>query len=435
MCFLASSTSADVSPWMILPFAALLLSIALGPLLAPKFWHHHYPKVAIGLGAVTASYYFFVLHAAERLVHVGQEYISFVVLIGSLFVAAGGIHIVVKGESRPSTNVVFLFLGAVIANVIGTTGASMLLIRPWIRMNKYRITAFHIVFFIFIVSNVGGVLTPIGDPPLFLGYLRGVPFWWVFEQCWPMWILGLGLLLILFYVLDRLNFRRPPREVTEAVTASEEWKFQGLHNLLFIAVILLAVLYNKHLPLFVAELVMVGAAIASFHTTPKSIHEANDFNFAPIKEVAWLFAGIFAAMVPALDYLGAHASDLGIKTPHQFYWATGSLSAFLDNAPTYLTFLSAQMGLHHLNVNSTADVLSATAKFPLEIVAISVGAVFFGAMSYIGNGPNLMVKAIAEQAKVRTPSFFGYIFRYSIPFLLPVLVIVGLLFFSKWRVF
>jgi Na+/H+ antiporter NhaD/arsenite permease-like protein len=198
---------------------------------------------------------------------------------------------------------------------------------------------------------------------------------------------------------------------------------------------LLAVLFNKYLPVFVPELLMLGAAVASFHTTPKQIHHANSFDFAPIKEVAWLFAGIFATMIPALDYLGGHAGELGIKTPHQFYWATGSLSAFLDNAPTYLTFLSAQLGLHHLNIDSTADVLAATVNFPLEIIAISVGAVFFGAMSYIGNGPNLMVKSISDHSKVKTPSFFGYMFRFSIPILLPILAIVGLAFFSKWRIF
>jgi Na+/H+ antiporter NhaD/arsenite permease-like protein len=435
MLFLASNTATDVSPWMILPFAALLLSIALAPLLAPGFWHHHYPKVAAGLGLFTAAYYFFYLHAGDRLLHVGHEYISFVALIGSLFVIASGIHIVVKGESRPSTNVLFLFLGAVISNVIGTTGASMLLIRPWIRMNKYRITSFHIVFFIFVVSNVGGCLTPIGDPPLFLGYLRGVPFWWVVQNTWPMWLMCTALLLLVFYVMDHLNFRKAPKEVSETITASEEWKFQGLHNLLFVGVVLLAVLFNKYLPVFVPELLMLGAAVASFHTTPKQIHHANSFDFAPIKEVAWLFAGIFATMIPALDYLGGHAGELGIKTPHQFYWATGSLSAFLDNAPTYLTFLSAQLGLHHLNIDSTADVLAATVNFPLEIIAISVGAVFFGAMSYIGNGPNLMVKSISDHSKVKTPSFFGYMFRFSIPILLPILAIVGLAFFSKWRIF
>ena len=419
----------SVSPLMILPFAALLVAIAAGPVFYPRFWHHHYPKVSVGLGLITASYYIFVSHTPERLVHVGHEYLSFIALIGSLFVVAGGVHITVKGESTPLLNVLFLFVGGVIANVIGTTGASMLLIRPWIRMNKYRITGFHIVFFIFIVSNVGGCLTPIGDPPLFLGYLRGVPFWWVLERCWPMWALAMGLLLAVFFVFDLLNFLKAPKEIRTEHAGAEAWRFQGMHNLLFIAVILAAVLFNKHLPLLLPELIMVAAAVLSFRTTPVQVHEANDFNFEPIKEVSWIFAGIFATMIPALDYLGMHAGSLGLTSPLQFYFATGALSAFLDNAPTYLTFLSAEMGLHHLSVDSASDVLKAVEGYPMEVVAISVGAVFFGAMTYIGNGPNLMVKSISEQSRVHSPAFIEYLYKYGLTILLPVLVIVGLVFF------
>lgn len=436
MSILATAVHGAEAPlWLILPFAALLLSIAGLPLLAPNFWHHNYPKVAAGLGLLVAAYYFFVLHAPDRLTHAAREYLSFIALIGSLFVAAGGIHIGVKGEARPLTNVLFLLVGAVIANIVGTTGAAMLLIRPWIRMNKFRITGYHIAFFIFIVANVGGCLTPIGDPPLFLGFLRGVPFWWVLEHSWPAWLLAVGMLLTIFYVLDVRNFHRAPKSVAEDLTASKRWTFQGMHNLFFIGVILAAVLGNKVLPQFVPELVMLAAAFGSYKTTPRAVHEANDFSFAPIKEVGWLFAGIFATMIPALEYLGRHSAELGITTPHQFYWATGSLSAVLDNAPTYLAFLSAEMGLHHLRIDSPADVLIDVQQFPLEVLAISLGAVFFGAMTYIGNGPNLMVKVIADQAKVNAPAFFTYVFRYAIPFLLPVLVIVGLVFFSRWRIF
>lgn len=198
---------------MILPFGVLLAAISFGPLLAPRFWHRHYAKVAYGLGLVTLCYYLFGLHAHGRVLHVAHEYVSFIALIGALFVVSGGVHIVVKGEATPRVNVMFLFLGAVVANLLGTTGASMLLIRPWIRMNKYRITAHHIVFFIFIVSNAGGCLTPVGDPPLFLGYLKGIPFWWVADHCWPMWAVGVGGLLAIFYVIDSLNYRRAPRDV------------------------------------------------------------------------------------------------------------------------------------------------------------------------------------------------------------------------------
>lgn len=434
---LASGTESpyEVNPWMILPFAVLLLMIAIGPVLLGDWWHRHYPKVSVGLGLVTVCYYFYVLRQPERFGHVAHEYVSFIALIGSLFVAAGGIHIRVKGESRPATNVLFLAIGAVIANIIGTTGASMLLIRPWIRMNKYRITSFHIVIFIFIVSNVSGCLTPIGDPPLFLGYLKGVPFWWTLQHGWPAWVFAVGLLLAVFYVADRINIRKAPREVMEEQTAHEEWRFDGMHNMIFIAIILAAVLYNKTLPFLVPEAIMALAAAASFYFTPQPVHEANDFTFAPIKEVAWLFLGIFATMVPALDYLGTHAAALGIETPLQFYYSTGFLSSFLDNAPTYLTFLSAQMGLHHMDMDNPLEVAEAVARFPIEILAISLGAVFFGAMTYIGNGPNLMVKSIADHSNVRTPHFFAYIFRYALPILLPILILVSIFFFSPWRFF
>lgn len=431
----SAASSVEVSPWMILPFGVLLLLIALGPLVFPKWWHHSYPAVSVALGTLVVCYYAFGIGAAGRYLHVAHEYVSFIALIGSLFVVAGGIHITVKGESRPHTNVLFLATGAIIANIIGTTGASMLLIRPWIRTNKYRITAFHIVFFIFIVSNAAGCLTPIGDPPLFLGYLKGVPFWWMLEHAWVAWLVCVGMLLAIFYVFDLNNFRKPPAAVSEAMTHEERWRFEGLRNVFFIAVILGAVLSNRSLPPLVPEIIMFAAAAASYFLTPRQIHKANEFNFAPIKEVSWLFLGIFATMVPALDYLNHHAADLGISTPLQFYFATGLLSAFLDNAPTYLTFLSADMGLHNLSIDVRSDVLVEVSQHPAELLAISLGAVFFGAMTYIGNGPNLMVKAIADHGKVHTPGFFGYIFRYSVPILLPVLVIVSILFFSGWRLF
>jgi Na+/H+ antiporter NhaD/arsenite permease-like protein len=434
--FLASAALGHEVPlWLLLPFAGLLLAIALCPLLVPDWWHHHYPKVSITLGAGVFLYYYFGLQRPEALVHVLHEYFQFISLIGSLFVVASGIHINVKGESRPWINVIFLAMGAVLANLIGTTGASMLLIRPWIRMNKFRITSFHIVMFIFIISNVAGALTPIGDPPLFLGYLVGVPFWWTLQHAWPAWLIAVGSLLAIFYVFDVRNFRKPPREVALKMTASEEWRFEGVHNLIFLAVILGAVLANSSLPLLMPEAIMIGAAVLSYWTTRSTIHQANAFTFAPIKEVMWLFAGIFATMIPALDYLGMHAADLGISTPLQFYFASGFLSAFLDNAPTYLTFLSADIGLHHGAIAQRADVLAVVEQFPREVLAISLGAVFFGAFTYIGNGPNLMVKSIADHAKVHMPSFFGYIFRFSIPVLLPVLLLIALLLFSPWAVF
>lgn len=411
---------------ILLPFVLLLGAMAVAPVFAPQWWLRHYAKVALGLGAVTAVYYLFVKPDLHALAEVGHEYVSFIALVGSLFVVSGGIHITVKGEAKPSENVLFLLIGAVIANVLGTTGAAMLLIRPWIRMNKYRVTAHHIVFFIFIVANAGGCLTPIGDPPLFLGYLQGIPFWWVAKNCWPMWLLGVGLLLAIFYVLDLKNFLRAPREIRDKETAGGSWKFEGLPNLFFLAVILGAVFVPK--PLFLREGIMIAAALGSYFTTKKSVHEANDFNFHPIQEVAVLFAGIFTTMIPALAWLDHNATRLlgEHPVPGTFYFGAGVLSAVLDNAPTYLGFLSALRG-----TTGEADIHVLLASHGAHILAISIGAVFFGAATYIGNGPNFMVKAIAEQNHVKMPSFVEFVLKFSLPLLLPVLLVLWLVFFRS----
>ncbi len=416
----------DPNPLMIIPFVVMLLCIAAMPFINAHWWEHHYPKVAVALGSITLFYYLFVLRDGMRMAHVAHEYISFIALIGSLFVVAGGIHIRVKGESTPTVNCVFLLIGAILANFIGTTGASMLMVRPWIRMNKYRITSFHIVFFIFIVSNVGGCLTPIGDPPLFLGYLKGVPFFWTLEHLIREWAIAVMGLIGIFYLFDKRNFMRAPASVRHHETQHETWRFDGLHNIFFLMAILASV-FIEH-PLFLREAIMIGAAIGSYCMTKKPVHEANDFTFGPIKEVAWLFIGIFATMVPALDYLEGHAHSLPITTPERFYWATGALSGVLDNAPTYLTFLAASLGLHDLSISSRADVATFAALHPHFLEAISLGAVFFGAMTYIGNGPNFMVKAIAQHAKVSTPTFFGYLFRFALPILVPFFFLVSLFF-------
>ncbi len=400
--------------------------MALAPALAPSWWERHYPKIALGLGAVTAGAYLFVLRDAHSLAHAAQEYFGFITLVGSLFVVSGGIHIGVKGEATPFKNVIFLFIGALLANVLGTTGAAMLLIRPWIRMNRYRVTPHHIVFFIFVVANVGGCLTPIGDPPLFLGFLQGVPFWWVAKNCWPMWAVATGLLLTIFYVVEIINFKRAPKAVREKETAPETWRFDGLGNLFFLAVILGAVFVTT--PLFLREGLMIAAALGSWFSTKKSVHAANGFNFHPAIEVTVLFAGIFATMTPALGWLNANAGSLLGQNPTAgvFYFGTGVLSAVLDNAPTYLGFLSALAG-----AAGEADIQTLLHTYGGQLVAISVGAVFFGAATYIGNGPNFMVKAVAEQNGVRMPSFMEFILKYSLPFLLPVLLTVWLLFFRR----
>ena len=299
----------------------------------------------------------------------------------------------------------------------------MLLIRPWIDLNRSRIAAHHVVFFIFLVANVGGCLTPIGDPPLFLGFLQGIPFWWTTEKCWPMWLVGTGLLLAVFFVVDKIHCSKT-RADSSGTTPSRQWQISGLSNLFFLAVVLGAVFLEE--PPFAREILMALAAAGSYFTTKKAVHAANEFNFHPVIEVAVLFAGIFATMIPALAWLNHRAPELLGQNPSPgfFYWGAGSLSAVLDNAPTYLGFLSALFGV--TGTDNLANLLDQKAA---HVLAISIGAVFFGAATYIGNGPNFMVKAIAGQRGVPMPSFLGFIFKFSLPFLLPVLAAIWLLFF------
>jgi len=465
---------------MILPFGLLLGMMALAPLFLASWWTKNYSTCVLGLAFFSVGYYLFGLHDADRVSQAAFDYIRFIVLIGSLFVVSGGIHITVKGEATPLANVGFLLIGAIVSNFVGTTGASMLLIRPWLRMNKYRVTGHHVIFFIFIVSNVGGCLTPIGDPPLYLGYLKGIPFWWVTEHCWPIWALGLGILLAMFYVVDYRNYLRAPARVRQALAEpADQWRVDGLWNLPFLGAILGAA-FIEH-PVFLREAVMAAAALGSYRLTSKHVHRSNDFNLQPIKEVAILFAGIFATMMPALDWLQANASQLASPSPALFYSGSGTLSSVLDNAPTYLTFLSALSGSvidhdiigqvqsliqtkgyhlaavtgpHALQIRETVAALqkyhgaklasgaiglneiaicfllgnAALSKF---ILAISAGSVFFGANTYIGNGPNLMLNAIADQQNVHTPSFVGYVWKYTLPFMLPMLLIIWWTFFRS----
>jgi Na+/H+ antiporter NhaD/arsenite permease-like protein len=436
--FLAAAGTSGIPLWLIAPFGLLLLLIAVMPLTPPRMkhlWEHYYPHVAIGLGAAVAAYYLLRIPGGGGIfVHTLHEYFSFIVLIGSLFVVAGGIHIKVKGDATPLVNVAFLVVGAVVAYFIGTTGASMVLIRPWIRMNKVRISGFHVVFFIFVVSNIGGALTPIGDPPLFLGYLRGVPFFWLVDHVMVQWLVTLGLVLLAFFAFDSCSFHRMPRRMqVEAAREAETWRFDGAINVLFLGAIIGAVFLPERF--FLREVVMIAAAVASYLATPKPVHDANAFNFAPIKEVAFLFAGIFATMMPALGYLAEHGQEFGFTRPLQYYLASGLLSAVLDNAPTYVNFLqlaqttaSAADPAAFAGLTGPEAVRALLMAQPLFVVAVSMGAVFFGAMTYIGNGPNFMVKSIAHEAGVHCPTFFGYVVRFSLPVLLPILVLSGWLF-------
>jgi Na+/H+ antiporter NhaD/arsenite permease-like protein len=412
----------------VLPFIFLLLAIALLPFISPTFWRSNYHWVSLGLAFITAVYYIIITKGWD-IVHSLEEYVMFISLLAALYVVSGGILIDVKGLSTPLRNVILLALGGILANFIGTTGASMLLIRPYIKINKIRITGFHIVFFIFIISNAGGALTPIGDPPLFLGFLKGIPFFWIIGKVFYQWLFALIALLIVFYVFDYINFKKQPADIEEREIKSQtKMEIKGAYNFLFLAVIIGSVFITE--PIFLREAMMLLTAFVSYKLTHNEIHKQNHFNFHPIKEVAWLFIGIFVTMTPALDLLRTHSVDLGISSPTQYYWYTGLLSSFLDNAPTYLTFLTASMGLYGLNINSVSDVLKFIAEHEKHVVAISISAVFFGACTYIGNGPNFMVKSIADDQGIHTPSFTGYIFKYSLPILIPLYFLIWLLFIA-----
>ncbi|MEM9337554.1 MAG: sodium:proton antiporter [Bacteroidota bacterium] len=436
--------------WSVIPFALLLLMIATGPLFYPHFWHKSYPIIAVGLGLLVIFYYLFGLRNMHSPIHSAAEYVQFIALLTGLYVASGGILIIVDKKASSITNVAILAIGAVIANIIGTTGASMLLIRPFIRLNKNRIKPYHIVFFIFIVSNVGGCLTPIGDPPLFLGFLKGIPFEWTLVHNVTPWIIGVIFLLIAFYLYDirnksdyAANLGEEPEPISDTVSV------KGRRNFLWLAVVVIAVfldpnvfdwvpgiIYEGQKFSFIREIIMLTTAFASFRFSDLQAIQGNEFNFEPIREVAYIFIGIFFTMMPALELVSMYAeSPEGSKliSPSNLYWGTGLLSGFLDNAPTYVNFLTASMASVGGDVNNMEDVVAfANNQYKdsmLDLMAISVGAVFFGALSYIGNGPNFMVKSIAEQVGIKMPSFFGYIFRYSVPILLPLLFIVWLIFF------
>jgi Na+/H+ antiporter NhaD/arsenite permease-like protein len=401
-----------------LPFVGLLLAIGLLPLAAPRFWESNLRKLAV---AAVLSLPVLVLYLGaqpQALVHAARDYVSFVVLLGGLFVISGGVMLEGDLEATTRTNALLLGAGAVLASLVGTTGASVLLIRPLLQTNRERKRVAHtVVFFIFLVSNVGGCLTPLGDPPLFLGYLAGVPFLWTL-RLFPAWLLVVGLVLAVYVVWDRRE--RAQEEIADLRRDFYEvrpLRVAGKENLLLLAFVLGAV---GLLPAPWRELVIVALASASYVRTDPELRRANRFSFGPILEVAALFAGIFVTMLPALDLLRARGAELGVREPWQFFWATGLLSSFLDNAPTYLTFLALARGL---------GLSPEVAGVPESILAaISLGAVFMGANSYIGNGPNFMVRAIAEERGVKMPSFGGYMV-WSGLVLLPIFGIVTLVFF------
>lgn len=422
--------------FMVAPFVILLLMIATGPLFYHHFWERHYPKISILLGTITVIYYILFLHNIESLMHTLAEYLSFIALLASLFVASGGILIKIDKKATPMLNAMMLLFGAVIANVIGTTGASMLLIRPFMKINKDRIKPYHIIFFIFIVSNVGGALTPIGDPPLFLGFLRGIDFFWFIEHIWYIWLPTILVITAVFYVIDSRNNKGEDSD--EEYTG--KFEFKGFRNVLFLVVVVISVFIDPKvfswvpslypLPFGIREIIMFSVVYLSYKGADEEILKANEFDFEPIREVAYLFVGIFATMVPALQLIAYEAQVLGDQlNAGVFYWATGLLSGFLDNAPTYLNFLSAELGKFGYDINIASEVHDFELQHTIYLQAISVAAVFFGAMTYIGNGPNFMVKSISERAGIKMPSFFAYMIKYSIPILIPIYTLVWLIFY------
>ena len=401
-----------------LPFVAMLLAIAILPLAAPHWWESNRNKLIVSAVLGLPVLVLYSGRAPAALVHMAHDYVSFVVLLGGLYAIAGGILLRGDLEATPAVNAAFLGAGAVLASVIGTTGASMLLIRALLQTNRERRHVTHtVLFFIFVVANVGGMLTPLGDPPLFLGYLAGVPFAWTL-RLWPAWLALVVALLATYLVWDTILHRR---ETSTALrrdrTELEPLRVDGGLNALGLVGVVAAVAL---LPAPAREIAIVALAALSLWRTPVAIRRANQFTAAPMVEVAVLFVGIFLTMIPALELLQQRGGELGVRTPAQFFWATGLLSSFLDNAPTYVAFLALARGL-----GLPAEV----AGVPHEILAaISVGAVAMGANTYIGNAPNFMVKAIAEAGGVRMPSFLGYML-YSGAVLLPLFALTTVLLF------
>ncbi len=421
-----------VAPWSVAPFVLLLLAIAGLPLLVGSWWHHNVNKAIVGgLLALPVAAYLAYLHFADQqpaLEILGLqlfEYVSFIALLASLFVVSGGIVLDGGIRATPGVNTAFLGIGVVLANFIGTTGASMLLIRPLLRTNQQRQRTSHLpIFFIFTVSNLGGVLTPLGDPPLFLGYLNGVPFAWTL-RLWPQWLVANGFVLILFYLWDSIAYARErPEDLVRDETQIVPLKLRGTINFLLLAGIILSVLVQSWVPGRMGHALgiagMVTLALLSLLLTPKADRAANEFTWDPIVEVAVLFAGIFVTMIPALELLRAHGQQFGLTQPWQYFWLTGALSSFLDNAPTYLVFAAVAAGPDSLGTLAQTS--------PDLLAAISCGAVFMGANTYIGNGPNFMVKSIADAAGYRTPSFFAYMALSGV-ILLPLFGLITILFF------
>ncbi len=439
----------NLSLLWIIPFVGILLSIALLPLLTPHFWHHHYGKVSffwwllffaafsIKFGISTGSYYLIEVYLLE--------FIPFITLLLALFTVSGGIQL--KGElaGTPKINTIMLLIGGMLASFMGTTGAAMVMIRPILKANSWRNNRVHIVVFvIFIIANVGGGLTPLGDPPLFLGFLKGVNFFWTVKHMLAPVAFTIGILLVIFFIMDTYYYRKE-ENIPQKTSSSEKLKLVGLPNMVLIPIIVGAVIVSSidlgtaftfhYVAVPGSSILQVGLlliiTVISLKVSDETIRKGNDFNWEPIREVAKLFATIFMTMVTPIAMLRAGADgpmgmvirsvvdESGNFINSHFFWAAGTLSSFLDNAPTYLVFFNTAGG-------NPVDLMGIHAG---TLLAISAGAVFMGANTYIGNAPNFMTKSIAEESGVPMPSFFGYMFKYSIPILIPVFILVTYIFF------
>lgn len=437
--------------WSAIPFVGILLSIALFPLLAPKLWHHNFGKISLfwALSFAVPFLFQYKSTAIHEIFHIYLiDYIPFIILLWSLYTVSGGILLKGSIKGNPLTNLLMLIIGTILSSWIGTTGSAMLMIRPIIRSNSDRKYKVHIiVFFIFLVANIGGSLTPLGDPPLFLGFIHGVNFFWTLKLLPEMAFVSITLLAV-FFLLDVYYFKKEDKK-EEEVKEKEPIRIMGLHNVIFLLGIIVGVLFSGsvHLGHFnllgihltiensIRDLFLIAMGVLSLMTTKKLIRKDNNFTWFPIQEVAILFAGIFMTIIPTLLMLkaGTHGHFKfiidAVKEPWHYFWITGSLSSFLDNAPTYLTFFNTALGQFFSGIPEAKAVLTLMTQKAIYLKAISTGAVFMGAMTYIGNAPNFMVKSIAEENDVFMPSFFGYMVKYSFIFLLPVFIITTLIFF------
>ncbi len=427
----------EVSAFLLIPFVLMLLSIAIGPVVAGHWWEKNINKlvVALVLGIPTA-----IILIAQGFGHELQhqivfDYIPFVLLLGGLFTVTGGIRLSGDIRATPGVNTLFLGIGAILASLMGTTGAAMLLIRPVLETNKQRKHTVHtVLFFIAIVANAGGLLTPLGDPPLFLLYLRGAPFTWFLKLAPEAFIIDI-VLLATYYIMDRINYAKESvKDIARDVTEVKPLRLEGAVNFIWLLGIVASVAFinEQYIEViktgspywkFLREGAIILMMVLSLITTKRKVREANRFTWDPILEVAFLFIGIFITMTPALIFLQEHASNMGLHSPLHFFFATGALSGFLDNAPTALAFHSVASGLPQI-----ADAPYVAGIPEILLKAISMGAVLFGSMTYIGNGPNFMVKAIAEAEGIKMPSFFAYMYKFSLIILLPLFAIIGILF-------